>query len=335
MQDTVRLPVTEASQAGEARRVVASLSARLGMDETERGRLAIITTELAGNLARHAKNGVLLLQSIQQGDSHGLELLALDQGPGMENAQLCLVDGYSTGGTPGTGLGAVSRQADQFDIHSVPRVGTAIVARVWRKARKGVFPMPVAGAVNVPKPGEDVCGDDWCVRCDAERMTLCVVDGLGHGLHACEAARGAVEAFEAVWKEGPVAVLEESHAALRSTRGAAMAVAEMRPDRGKVHFSGVGNIAASIIAADGRHGLISQNGTLGFEARRIQPFDYDWSNGSLLVMHSDGLTANWGLERYPGILGRDLSLIAGVLYRDFCRGRDDATVVVTRGEWPR
>ena len=48
-------------------------------------------------------------------------------------------------------------------------------------------------------------------------------------------------------------------------------------------------------------------------------------------MHSDGLTTHWTLERLPGLAARHPSLIAGVLYRDFKRGRDDVTVVVARG----
>jgi hypothetical protein len=52
--------------------------------------------------------------------------------------------------------------------------------------------------------------------------------------------------------------------------------------------------------------------------------------GFLLVMHSDGLATHWNLDQYPGLVGRRPSLIAGVLYRDFARGRDDVTVVVAK-----
>jgi hypothetical protein len=53
-----------------------------------------------------------------------------------------------------------------------------------------------------------------------------------------------------------------------------------------------------------------------------------WPEHGLLVMHSDGLTGRWTLDRYPGLLVRHPALVAAVLYKDFLRGRDDATVVV-------
>ena len=65
-------------------------------------------------------------------------------------------------------------------------------------------------------------------------------------------------------------------------------------------------------------------------ARRIQSFGYPMERGTVAVLHSDGLTSSWSLDAYPGLLTRDPALIAGVLYRDFVRGRDDVTVVVAK-----
>ena len=74
--------------------------------------------------------------------------------------------------------------------------------------------------------------------------------------------------------------------------------------------------------------MVSYNGTVGHEVRKIREFTYLWPKGGLLVMHSDGLGTQWRLDRYPGLIARHPSLIAGVLYRDFNRGRDDVTVLV-------
>ena len=101
--------------------------------------------------------------------------------------------------------------------------------------------------------------------------------------------------------------------------------------RGKLTFAGVGNIAARIYAgSESRQNLVSLNGTAGHQCDRIQDFSYPWPEDGLLVLHSDGLSTGTGLESYPGLAARDPALIAGVLYRDFCRGRDDATVVVAK-----
>ena len=64
--------------------------------------------------------------------------------------------------------------------------------------------------------------------------------------------------------------------------------------------------------------------------RRVQEFTYPWPPGAILVLHSDGLLSHWTLDRHPGLAARHPMLLAGILYRDFRRGRDDTTVVVAR-----
>ena len=62
----------------------------------------------------------------------------------------------------------------------------------------------------------------------------------------------------------------------------------------------------------------------------MQEFVYPWPVGALLVAHSDGLTTRWNLAQYPGLFRQDPALVAGLLYRDHARRRDDASVVVCR-----
>jgi hypothetical protein len=93
----------------------------------------------------------------------------------------------------------------------------------------------------------------------------------------------------------------------------------------------VGNVAGTIFVPGGKHiNMVSHNGTIGAEASRIHEFTYDWPPGALLIMHSDGLSTHWSLEQYPGLIARHPSLTAAVLWRDFRRERDDATIVVAR-----
>ena len=95
-------------------------------------------------------------------------------------------------------------------------------------------------------------------------------------------------------------------------------------------FAGVGNIAGAIIGPTSRQGLVSLSGTLGHEVRKVRAFEYPWPTGATLVMHSDGLGTQWDIGRYPGLATRHPALVAGILYRDFRRVRDDVTVVVIR-----
>ena len=119
------------------------------------------------------------------------------------------------------------------------------------------------------------------------------------------------------------------HNALRSTRGGAVALAEMDRRRGVINYCGLGNISAVLARPDGNEQhLVSLSGIAGHVARRLQKFTYPWTAGSLLIMHSDGINTHWNLARYPGLARRQPGVIAGVLARDHRRGPDDATVVV-------
>jgi anti-sigma regulatory factor (Ser/Thr protein kinase) len=92
----------------------------LGFDETDVGNVAIIVTELATNMLKHATQGEILMRPIARGTALGMEFVALDRGPGIASLTQCFRDGYSTAGSPGTGLGSIARLAGDFDIYSTP-----------------------------------------------------------------------------------------------------------------------------------------------------------------------------------------------------------------------
>lgn len=314
-----RFVIDDASKVGETRRAAQAL-ANFEFTAEIAGKVAIVATELANNCIRHAGGGELLLQLVGTGENTVLELLAVDRGPGMHDVELCLRDGYSTGGTPGTGLGAVRRLAHQFDIYSRPGEGTVVLAR-FGKIQAFAF-----GAINIPMEGEIECGDAWHVEQGAEGTAVLVVDGLGHGAFAAEAARAAVEVFADMPFAAPLEVMTRANAAMSRTRGGAAACALMRD--GRVSYAGVGNISGNLVAAGASQGLVSHNGTLGLGQRRTQQFEYTHAPGAVLVMHSDGISARWDLKGRPDLLARHPAVIAGVIYRDHSRGRDDATVLV-------
>jgi anti-sigma regulatory factor (Ser/Thr protein kinase) len=328
----VRILVDESSTTGEARRTARKMALELGMEEGGAEQVAIVATEACTNLLKHAGGGQVLLQTSTEGSDAAplLELLAVDQGPGMNNLEQCLRDGYSTGGSPGQGLGAIQRLSKQSDIYALAGKGTVVLARWWI-SRNGWHAAQRIGAVNVAKPGQEVCGDAWgCVR-KGDDLAVVVADGLGHGMEARLASSEAIRQLYENPELPPKALLTRIHQALRSSRGAAVAVAQVDAMRGKLTFAGVGNISARIYAgSQARQNLVSLNGTAGHQCERIQDFSYAWPEDGLLVLHSDGLSTGAGLEPYPGLAARDPVLIAGVLYRDFCRGQDDATVVVAK-----
>jgi hypothetical protein len=291
-----------------------------------------VVTEAATNLLKHAGQGEVLLQAISAGSVSGLQMLALDRGRGIPSMGAAMRDGYSTAGSPGTGLGAIARQADVCEIYSVPGQGTAVLAQVW------AAPVAVDPAVRVsvgtacaPAPGEDESGDGWLALRRDGLVTIVVVDGLGHGPVAADARREAMRIARGHAASGAGRTVEAIHAGLRATRGAAVAVAEIDASRRSLRFCGLGNISAVVIAEGHLRHLVSHNGTAGHAARRIDEFTYAWPADAMLVQHTDGLTGHWSLEAHPGLVMRHPSLVAGVLYRECKRGRDDVAVVVARG----
>jgi anti-sigma regulatory factor (Ser/Thr protein kinase) len=337
MPPSVRIPIEDDSQSGEARRIAMKMAREIGFDEVRAGQVAIVVTEACTNILKHARRGEVLLQVADRGGEHavpGFEVIALDKGPGMSNIEECLRDGYTTGSSPGQGLGAMRRQSDESDFYSVPGEGTAILAR-WSVAstRARIFAEPplLVGAVNVSKHGEEFCGDSWGVEQTDDISTVMLADGLGHGYEASQAALEAVRILRDHPELPPGTLIDLAHRALLSTRGAAVSVARLDRARGKMTFSGLGNVAGQIYAGAGRsQHLVSVSGTAGHQTARIREFSYAWPADGILVMHSDGLSTSTSLESRPALARRDPSLIAGVLYRDFSRGRDDATVVVAK-----
>ena len=341
----VACTVDERSAVGEARRSAIALAGQLGFSAEDAGRVALIVTEAATNLVQHGSGGEVLLRfrrlrlrhrllrAVPGQAGSGVEILVLDRGAGIVDLPGATRDGYSTAGTPGTGLGAVARTADLFDIYTAPGLGTALLARAWKRPAPATRSAPAGlelGAVCLPRRGEQVTGDAWAAANADGGSMLLVADGLGHGPDAAAAASEAVRIFRQRRYASPGEFIADAHAALKSTRGAALAAALLDRERREIRYAGIGNIGGTIVAGSDTRSMVSHNGTVGHELRKIQEFVYPWPSGSLVVMQSDGLQTHWRLDRYPTVSARHPGVIAGLLYRDFNRRRDDVTVVSVR-----
>lgn len=326
--------VADPSEVAAARRVAiqAAESVHLGTNAT--ARVALIATELATNLVKHARGGSLLVSSVD-GSSPSVMLIAIDKGAGIPSITAAMEDGYSTAGSPGTGLGAIQRAASALDVYSMPQRGSAILCRIdGDDATPGpVDPRPpriAVGGLSVPKPGEEESGDAWTAVVGRDVVTIGVADGLGHGPAAAAAAAGVLRVIRERSNLELPELMADAHAAVRSSRGAAVGLARIFPATGRLDFAGVGNIGGTIASDDGTRKTVSLGGIVGHEMRKVQTFSYPWAASSVLVLQSDGIGTSWNLQNYPGLSRREPALIAAVLYRDFCRGNDDATVVVAK-----
>jgi len=271
---------------------------------------------------------VLLLRATRTEEHAGVELVAVDRGPGMVDVARSIGDGHSTAGTLGIGLGAIIRQASWSDLHSVPGRGTVLTAQVW--SADPPAPQWAAGLTR-PLTGEPVSGDAYAIREAQGRRQMLLCDGLGHGGLAAAAAREAVNVFAGAPADPPGVLVETLHRRLNHTRGAALAVAELDPDAGLVRYAGLGNIAGTVLTAPGaRRGMISLPGIAGHQRRQIRQYDYPLEPGSVVLMHTDGVVERWNAADYPGLLAHSPVVIAATVLRDAGVRRDDAGVLVAR-----
>jgi anti-sigma regulatory factor (Ser/Thr protein kinase) len=322
-------PIDHSSRIGEARRHASQLARQMAWDEVDIGRLALVVTELASNLLRHAYKSRLLVGSRRE--TSEIEVLAIDKGPGIPDIARCMGDGFSTGNSPGTGLGAVKRLAEVFDIHSSVPEGTVAVARLRsQRAPPARMRAIELGAVALAAPGETACGDGWAACLEGSRAAAVVADGLGHGPDAAVAAQAAIAVFRREPFGDLRAGLEQAHQELRTTRGAAVTVLHLETDEQRIRCAGAGNVTARVVAGDYDRSLLAQHGTIGLQIRRLEETQNDWPAHAVVVLHTDGIEARWTPQLIHPLLGHDPSLIAAILVRDHCRGRDDATVVVFR-----
>lgn len=320
------VPITDESSVGEARRKALLVAQRLHFDETRSGELALLATEASRNALIHGGGGEIVISAMHD-DRHALaRIVAMDQGTGIANITQAMSDGYSTAGTMGAGMGAMKRIATVLEVFT-GKHGTVVLLEMGEAAKPSQ--LRIAG-LAVPYPGERFCGDAWAFHQTGGRMVVLLADGLGHGKDAAEASQEAVATFHKHQNLAPAEILGYVHDALKKTRGAVAAVAEIRPAEGFLSYAGVGNISASVLAGSTSRSLVSHNGTLGMVTARIQEFRLPWTRDSLLVLHSDGLHSKWELLSYAGLVSRHPAIIAATLLRDFRRKRDDASVVVVK-----
>jgi anti-sigma regulatory factor (Ser/Thr protein kinase) len=349
--------IGDQAQVGAARRAIHRFAGRLGLDEDSLAELDIVVEEIGTNAVRYAKGDgwlhwtstVATRETLREDDDAiGVELFYWDKGPGISDFERAVRDGVSSGRGLGTGLGAVRRLTDEFDGYSKTQGltrrlpgslrtthGTAILGRKWANCRRASnFQTSELirriGIWSRPRAGEDINGDAYFIGQNDGKTLLSVVDGLGHGSGANEAAMATLGTLE-TWTGEPLdEVLLTIHDKLRTTRGAVMSAVVVDRDRGEFHYAGVGNVEVRILGGTESVRPIPMNGTLGARLSQLRVWPHRWEEGMAIVMASDGVSASWDIESYPGLLSRSPQLLAGVLVRDYGRDHDDATVLVMR-----
>jgi anti-sigma regulatory factor (Ser/Thr protein kinase) len=340
-QDLRWLRVEDASAVAACRNAALGLADRLRFPAARADQIAIAVTEAASNLHKHAREGAMWLAANRDAEPPGIDLATIDAGPGLADVSAAMRDGHSTAGTLGIGLGAIKRLSDACDLYSRPGHGTALAARFSPLAGGATPQDPTAfgGAARPPRPpwgaglirpidGETECGDAYAAVQVGDVITAVMCDGLGHGPLAASATAEGVAAFLDDPAGDPAALLGRMHGRMSGTRGGAVGVVQL--GGGVARFSGLGNIAASILSAGRRKNMVSIPGIAGHQARTIRQFDYELPPGAAVILHSDGISARWEAAALPALETRDPLLIAAVLLAEAGIHRDDAGIPVLK-----
>lgn len=340
------VPVHDSTRVRDVRVATEEAGSHARLDAHRTAVAALVATELATNLLKHAGGGTVLINLVDRGvtDARGpaVQLAALDHGPGIPDVAEALRDGHTTSeASLGAGLGTCRRIADVFDLYSTRR-GTVAVARVHQNPNPGprqTHDTCAAGGINIPLARAEHSGDTWSLARSDSRTTLMLADGLGHGARAAHASDAAVEALHDTGHLPPDEILRLMNPALRPTRGAAVAVAQLDTDRGELAFAGVGNIGARLHTDGSWEHLVSHPGIVGAQFPATVPVRrLPWRPNSLLVLHSDGLPSRWVPPEDPGLLGHDPAVVAATVLRDASSAanpvRDDTCVAVLACERP-
>jgi len=333
--DRAHIRISYASDVGEARRKARRLAGAVGFDEVVQGEIALVVSEMGTNLVEHAGGGTLTITPITAGDREGLQIESLDRGPGIEDVERAIGDGYSTTGSLGYGLGTINRLTDAFEITSrgSPDRGTHIVCLRWLHET----PAPVTarcpldfGAATRPHPAMRLNGDAFVIKRWDESVLVAVIDGLGHGQYAHRASRKAREYVERHVDQDLTRLFRGVGRACRATRGVVMAVARFDWVEKRLTFGMVGDVVSRVFESRAPIDFRIRRGVLGGQAPNPVVTHHAWDPSSVLVLHSDGLSSRWRWSDFPNLARASAAEAAGTLLRRLAKDDDDATVVVVK-----
>lgn len=312
----------------QARERVRAVGRARGLAEPEVERMAIVVSELARNQLAHAHGGAVAVLPVTRGGVPGVEVIAADKGPGIADPTAALGGQVSLTGSMGAGLASVVRQADEVDFDVRWGEGTCVRARKYATAppyRSEV------GLIGRAYPGESLSGDHALWLWSEEALVVGVVDGLGHGPEAREAADRAMELMRERPLLAPEQVLERCDVGLKGTRGAAMGVVRLERRGGALSHACVGNIATLVCRPGHVDAMACTPGVLGISQQRARASRGEsWLRpGELLVMHTDGLASRTTVEDAV-LLRRHPLVVAHELMCRFSKNHDDALVLVAR-----
>ena len=294
--------------------------------------LDLIVAEMTSNLFKYSDDGELLLGVFQNGGSPYIELISIDNGPGMINPAKMMQDGMSTSNTLGHGLGSMKRLSDTFELYSQIGWGTIVLSRVYNDPEKAKVKNDlIIRPIVVFKPGEKTSGDGFTYKKTDKYIKMMLADGLGHGPEANLAINEAANAFKVFPDYSPTQTLRFIHSAIKKTRGAVINIICYDFQRKVWTTAGVGNIAVRMSGPVNFKNHMSYNGIVGHNIpNTMNDQEYVAEEFNQAMLCSDGIKTRIDMARYPMMYKYDTSILAAAIYKDHARRTDDMSVVIAK-----
>ncbi|MBD1383853.1 serine/threonine protein kinase [Mucilaginibacter rigui] len=303
-----------------------------GINPARINELDLIVAEMTSNLFKYSNDGELLMGVFANGGSPYVELISIDNGPGMVNPARMMQDGISTSNTLGHGLGSMKRLSDTFELYSQIGWGTIVLSRVYSEPPKVITkPDVIMRPIVVYKPGEKTSGDGFTFKKNDTYLKLMLADGLGHGPEANKAVNEAANAFKVFPDFSPTETIRFIHANIKKTRGAVINIVGYNYEQKVWTSAGVGNIAARFFGHSNFKNQMSYNGIVGHNIpNTMNDQQYLADEYNYLMLCSDGIKTRIDTARYPMITKYDPAILASAIYKDHARRTDDMSVVIAK-----
>ncbi len=312
-----------------------------GFSEPEEVRLMTIVSELARNILKYATRGRCEMENLSGAGRQRVRCTFRDQGPGISDVDAALTDGFSTGQTLGVGLPGVNRLADAFHLDTGPS-GTVIEVEVHakptlkreqgmkRERQGGAIDDPARAGITIrPYKHGRFSGDQAGVWEWNGKITVCMVDGLGHGKDAEVAARGAVECCAANLNLDLMNLMTACDDSLAGSRGAAVALARIDKVSGEMGYVSVGNTRGAVAGREIFH-LGGVYGVVGEGVGNARLDHHQLKRRDILLFWTDGMPESLGLVATRLRRVKDARAFANQLIDEHAIDDDDAGVVVLR-----
>lgn len=193
-------------------------------------------------------------------------------------------------------------------------------------------PLIEYGVATFVLPGQSESGDRHLVCCHETGILIAAVDGIGHGEEAGVAAKAAVSVLKTRADEQVISLVQKCHENLRMTRGVVLSLASIDPLHGMMTWIGVGNVQGALMRTGASKGIVEQElllraGVVGSQLPPLQAAVLPMAEGDTLIFATDGVKSEF-VKSLSALEAPQRA--ADRILEQYCRGNDDALVLVAR-----